>query len=267
MKAVWNRIATEFRKQLKLGHSLEELDPDLAAKELHFRAPPLTPELVRAIKLISPQFHLRPNEESRRFWELNQNGLCWGEYEALKPFLDGLGPPSRVLDIGPGMGRSAIFFKQLPGWASADFDLYEGAGSSTKYTKAGPRFDDSFCGTPEILELLLRHNQIDGYQLFDAQEMDASLAGLPGPYDFIYSFFAIGFHWSITHFLDEILGLMHEKSIGAFTLHPRFTDYAELADVPHRIVEFRRSWPRDRRSKMLVLGKREQALAAGGGSG
>ena len=91
MRAVWNRIATSIRKKLKLGHSLDELDPYLAAKELHFRAPPLTPELVAAIKLISPQFHLRPNEESRRFWELNQNGLCWGEYEALKPFLDGPG--------------------------------------------------------------------------------------------------------------------------------------------------------------------------------
>ncbi len=264
MRAVWNRIATSVRKKLKLGHSLQELDPYLAAKELHFKAPPLTPELVAAIKLISPQFHLRPNEESRRFWELNQNGLCWGEYEALEPFLDGLGaPPSRVLDIGPGMGRSAIFFKQLPGWESAAFDLYEGAGSSTKYTKAGPRFDDSFCGTPDILDVLLRHNQVEGYQIFDAQELDASLAGMPGPYDFIYSFFAIGFHWSITHFMDEILGQMHDKSIGAFTLHPRFTDYDALSDLPHRIVKFRRSWPRDRWSEMLVLAKSPEALAAG----
>ena len=264
MKAVWNRIATEFRKQLKLGHSLDELDPYLAAKELYFKAPLLTPELVAAIKLISPQFHLRPNEESRRFWELNQNGLCWGEYEALQPFLDGLGgPPARVLDIGPGMGRSAIFFKQLPGWQPATFHLYEGAGSSTRYTKAGPRFSDSFCGTPEILEILLAHNRIDGYELFDAGEMDASLAGLPGPYDFIYSFFAIGFHWAIGHFLDEILGLMHDRSIGAFTLHQRVTDLADLADVPHRVVEFRRSWPRDKWSRMVVLSKSEEALTAG----
>ncbi len=261
MKAVWNRIATDIRKKLRLGHSLQELDPYLAAKELHFRAPSMTPDLVKAIKLISPQFHLRPNEESRRFWELNQNGLCWGEYEALQPFLDGLGgPPARVLDIGPGMGRSAIFFKKLPGWETATFHLYEGAGSSTKYTKAGPRFDDSFCGTPEILETLLSYNEIDGYELFDAQQMEASLAGLPGSYDFIYSFFAIGFHWSITHFLDEILGLMHDRSIGAFTLHDRFTDFAELSDVPHKVVDFRRSWPRERWSQMLVLSKTQEAL-------
>ena len=261
MKAVLSRLATDIRKKLKMGHSLSELDPYLAAKELYFRAPPLTPELVAAIKLISPQFHLRPDEESRRFWELNQNGLCWGEYEALEPFLESLGgPPSNVLDIGPGMGRSAIFFKKLEGWEAVPFHLYEGAGSSTKYTKAGPRFDDSFCGTPKVLETLLRYNEIEGFELFDAGEMDASLAGLPGPYDFIYSFFAIGFHWSITHFLQEILGLMHDRSIGAFTLHDRFVDFAGLSDVPHRVVEFRRSWPRERWSRMLVLSKSEEAL-------
>ena len=262
MSSVWHSIKTEFRKQLKLGHSLDELDPYLASKDLHFKAPPLTPELVAAIKLISPQFHLRPDEISRRFWELNQNGLSWGEYEGLKPFLDGLGePPSKVLDIGPGMGRSAIFFKQLPGWQGATFHLYEGAGSSTKYTKAGPRFDDSFCGTPDILKMLLSHNEIEGYELFDAGELGASLAGLPGPYDFIYSFFAIGFHWSISHFLDELLGLMHDRTIGAFTLHDRVTDLADLGDLPHRVVEFRRSWPRDRWSRLLVLAKTPEALS------
>ncbi len=263
MRRLLNSLATEIRKQLKLGHSLKELDPYLAAKELIFRAPPFTPELVRAIKLISPQFHLRADEASRRFWELNQNGLCWGEYEALEPFLARLPEPiSKVLDIGPGLGRSAIFFKQKAAPA-AIFHLYEGAGDTTKYTRAGPRFDDSFCGSLDVLEQLLRFHEIEGFEIFDAREMEASLAGLPGPYDFIYSFFAIGFHWSIEHFLQEILDLMHDRSIGAFTLHDRFEDFSALEGIPHRVVEFRRSWPPERWTRMLVLGKTDEMVREG----
>lgn len=263
-ESAWNRYLrhaeTKLRKRLRLGHSLKELEPSLVDRELYFRAPELTPDLLNAIQLISPQFHLRLDDTSRRFWELNQNGLCWGEYLALEPYLERLGTPSAVLDIGPGMGRSTIFFKQVKPWQPVKFHLYESTGESTKYTKAGPRFSDSFCGNLSLLEFLLQHHEIENYEIFDAADLDTKLGNLPGPYDFIYSFFAVGFHWSIYHFLDEILDLMTDRAIGAFTLHDRFTDYDGLKHLPHRIVDFQRSWPRDRVSKMLVLAKNEDAL-------
>ena len=252
---------TKIRKKLKLGHSLSELEPTLAAKELIFQAPPLSPELLGAIKLISPQFHLKPDEPSRRFWELNQNGLSWGEYLALEPFLERIENPERVLDLGPGLGRSTIFFKKILNWESVPFHLYESTGTDTKYTKAGPRFDDSFCGNLEALQGVLAHNQIANYRIFDAVELGADLSALPGPYDFVYSFFAIGFHWSIEHFLDDLLALMHDRSIGAFTLHDRFQDYDVLRGHPHRVLEFQRSWPRKRWSKLLVLARDETMLS------
>ncbi len=258
-----NRLMSSLRRKLKLRHALSELDPELAAKELFFHAPPLTPELVAAIKLISPQFHLRPDEPSRRFWELNQNGVSWGEFEVLEPYLRALEAPKTVLDIGPGLGRSAIFFKKALAWDDVDFHLYEGSGKTTRYTRAGPRFDDSFCGNLEVLEEMLRFNEVSSYEIFDAAEMEGRLTGLPGTYDFVYSFFAVGWHWSIEHFLDEIMRLMHDRSVSAFTLHPQFEDYHLFDDLPHSIVEFRRSWPRGRRSEMLILARTEEALQAG----
>ena len=89
-------LRTEIRKILKLGHSLSELEPSLASKELLFEAPPFTPELVGAIKQIAPQFHLGPDEKSRDFWQRNQNGACWGEYQALLPYLGRIESPSKV---------------------------------------------------------------------------------------------------------------------------------------------------------------------------
>ncbi|MEM7355113.1 MAG: hypothetical protein AAF657_30165 [Acidobacteriota bacterium] len=260
LSRLYYRLATSARKKLHLGHALGELEPYLAQKDLVFQAPLLSPELVAAIKLISPQFHLSTDERSRRFWELNQNGLCWGEFEALAPVLEARPTPQKVLDIGPGMGRSTIFFKKKMGWQDVSYHLYESSGETTNYTKAGPRFDDSFCGSPDHLQNLLAFNRIENIEIFDAADLEARLDRLPGPYDFIYSFFAVGFHWSLEHFLPEILQLMHENSIGAFTLHPRFDRFDRIQGVPYRVVPFRRSWPRGRWSDLLVLSKNPQLL-------
>src|SRR5271169_1891159 len=89
---------------------LPELDPRLAQMEKIFRAPPLDPGLIAAIKLISPQYELAPRERDRLFWEADQNGACWGEYEALEPFLSRIPNDAKILEIGPGMGRSLVFF-------------------------------------------------------------------------------------------------------------------------------------------------------------
>ncbi len=255
-------IATKLRKRLRLGHSLSELEPDLRNKELIFEAPPFAPDLVGAIKLISPQFHLSANEKSRRFWQHNQNGLSWGEHEALAPFLERVSTPEKVLDIGPGMGRSVVFFKKKMQWQQVPFHLYESTGESTRYTKAGPRFKDSFCGNLEALQRVLDHNRIEEVQIFDAADLDAKLGRMPGPYDFIYSFFAVGFHWSIEHFLPDIMDLMHDRSLGAFTLHDRFDRLHVLEDIPHRVVEFRKSWPRDRWTRLLILSRDPELVRA-----
>lgn len=254
--------ATKARKLFRLGHPLSELDPELSQKKIVLEAPPFEPDLVAAIKLISPQFRLDADEKSRRFWQLNQNGLCWGEYDALAPFIARIPTPKKVLDIGPGMGRSVVFFKKHLGWEKVPFHLYESSGNSTRYTKAGPRFKDSFCGNLEALQRVLDHNGIEEFEVFDAAEMDAQVGRMPGPYDFIYSFFAVGFHWSLEHFLADILDLMHGDSLGAFTLHDRFDNFACLDGVPHRVVEFKKTWPRYRWSRLLVLSKNPELVKA-----
>ena len=261
-KRYFGRHLTSIRKKLGLEHPMSELDPDLRERELLVQAPPLSEELVAGIRLISPQFRLRVgSEHSRDFWQRNQNGLCWSEYEAIAPLLDRMPRPHRVLDIGPGMGRSVVFFKKKMGWHDVPFHLYESTGDGTRYTKAGPRFDDSFCGNWDAMTELLEHNGIDAVERFDAADLDAKLSNLPGPYDFIYSFYAIGFHWSLEHFLDEILGLAHETTIGVFTLHDRFDRFDALGDVPYRLVRMKESWPRESWRRLLVLSPREENLS------
>ncbi len=232
---------------------LPPLDAKLIELPRLFRAPPLTPELVAAIRQISPQFTLTASDRSREFWEAEQNGACWGEYETLSPLLQALGRPAKILEIGPGLGRSLVFFAKKLGWAHSEIHTYEGDGQVTRYTLLGPRFEYSFCGDLDSLRYVLRYNEVANVTIFDAAEVQ--LSKLPGPYDFIYSFYSVGFHWSLEHFLDDILNLMGESALMVVTVPNEFEPFAELAKLPYRIIDWKTVWPADRWLKLLVIGK------------
>lgn len=218
-----------------------------------FRAPPFTAEMVSAIKLIAPHFNLAADDKSRHFWEEDQNGSCWGEFEALSPLFKQMQRPGKVLEIGPGMGRSLVFFSKKLGWENVELHAYEGDGVATKYRLMGPRFEDSFCGNLKLLQQVLEYNGLDNVKILDAYKY--KLADLPGPYDFLYSFYSIGFHWALEHFLDDILKLMNDDSIAVFTVPPQFTPFQRLQDLSYKIIDWKATWPKDSHLKMLILGR------------
>jgi hypothetical protein len=232
---------------------LPPLDTSLTELPRLFRAPPLTRALIAAIRKISPQLTLTASDRSREFWEAEQNGACWGEYEALSPLFQSLGRPPKVLEIGPGLGRSLVFLSKKLGWEQSKIHTYEGDGHVTRYTLLGPRFEYSFCGDLDVLRDVLRHNEIFNVTIFDAAEMQ--LSALPGPYDLIYSFYSVGFHWSLEHFLSDILELMGDDAVTVVTVPNKFEPFAALKQLPYRIIDWKTVWPADRWLKMLVIGK------------
>lgn len=244
---------------LRRRSSEAEFDPRLAGLEPVFHAPPLTPALLAAIHLISSRLRLRQDETSRLVWEKEQNGTCWSEYEALRPLLSAMPRPRKVLEIGPGLGRSVVFFTKQCGWQQSEFHLFDADGSATKYKQkyyaAGkPSLQDSFCGNLRLLRSILEYNQVGNFTIFDAAR--TPLAGLPGPYDLIYSFYSIGFHWSLELYLDDLLPLMGENTICIFTVKKDFRGFPRLKDFHCRIVEWK-TVLKKKSSKlgMLVLSK------------
>jgi len=232
---------------------LPELDPRLAQLERIFHAPPLTPELIAAIKLISPQYDLALGEKYRLFWEADQNGACWGEYEALEPSLSRIPTDARILEIGPGLGRSLVFFSKKLGWRGDQLHAYEGDGHTTRYTSLGPRFSDSFCGNLAELRHVLDFNGVHDVTIFDAAK--TGLPSLPGRYGLIYSFYSIGFHWSLDHFLDDLLLLLDDGGIGIFTTSADFQPFDRLRKLPYRLIDWKPVWPKDTTLKFIVLSK------------
>jgi hypothetical protein len=264
-RQLWVRLRTELAKHFDLGHRVEELSSALAGRTLYFRSPPLDAQLISAVRAITPQFSLRPDEASRRVWELSQNGSSWAEYEALAPLLDAMPEPARILEIGPGMGRSVVFLARHMGWSHAMFDLYESEGKARKYPLNAARADDSFCGDLGQLRRLLEFNEVGNFRLIDAAASGFRLDGLPGPYELVYSFYGVGFHWSLADFWDEILGLLAATGVAIFTVHHSFREFPALENTPHRYVPFRRILAKDRPLNLLVVSPDPAALAGLGG--
>lgn len=202
-----------------------------------FQAPPLTPELLSALKLIAPELEVFDcSEESRETWESSYNLVSLGEYDVLEPILGGI-TPQRILEIGPGMGRSLVYLNRRCGWEkkNAQVDAYEGDGAITRYTVLGPRFEDSWCGNIGILWDVLKYNHIANISIYNAAVV--ALRDMPGPYDLIYSFYAVGFHWGLEHFIDDITNLMHDATVGIFMVYRKFEPFLELDRFNWQILD------------------------------
>ena len=234
--------------------SLPEVDPRLARLERFYRCPPLTDDLTAAVRCIAPQCNFPPEEKYREAWEQYQNVCCWSEFEVLEPLFNSLPRPRRILEIGPGLGRSLVFFAQKLNWADADIHAYEGDGAVTKYTRLGPRFDNSFCGSIAALKKVLAHNGVLNVTIHDANMI--SLRTLPGPFDLVYSFYSIGFHWSLEHFIDDLLPLLSEEGTAVFTIPPDFRSFPQL-ELLHlaRMPLFPGARKANRRYELLAIRK------------
>lgn len=244
------RGAVRRIKCLIYGPQPLKLSPRLAGLDRVFQSPPMTWDLVRAIRLISPHCDFQPSEASRLIWESDQNGTCWIEYESLRDTFSALPKPMRVLEIGPGLGRSLVFFSKKFGWQHCDLHAYEANGTTTKYTMNGPRFEDSFCGTISELRHVLDYNGINNVTIHDAKLF--ALKDLPGPFDLVYGFYTIGFHWSIEHFFDEVLALIGKTGIAVFTVPRNFQLFPKLRQLPYHVIEKYRI--DEQTEKLLVLG-------------
>ncbi len=254
------RLRAEWRKRTGRELSAADIHPRFRDRERHFRSPPMTAKMVAAISRLSPQFHLEAGESSRSFWELTQNGSCWGEFDAAEPVLRSMAPPAKALDIGCGLGRSTAFCRRALGWDDTEFHLYDGDGPRIDYPRSGERTDRSFCGDLGTLRKALEYNDVANFRIFDAHELNHRLDALPGPYDLVYSFYAAGFHWSLADFWSEFEAISHRRTVGIFTIHRNFEEFPQLRNWTFRIVPFERSLIKDRPHRLLIACREEELL-------
>jgi hypothetical protein len=235
------------------------LDPRAELAEQLFIAPPFTEEVVAAIRLISTRLPLKADEASRLLWQHESNAASEAEYEALLPVLEKVEKPKRILEIGPGFGRSVVFFTKKGLFAGSEIHLYDADGNSTrykqKYYEHPPRWPDtsSFCGNLALLKTMLDYNGIRQYEIFDAKQLP--LSAVPGPYDLIYGFYSIGFHWSLEHYVEDLEPLLHERTLLVCTLNKSFRLFSGLERFSTRVLTCREVKKNSDPLRLLVLSK------------
>jgi len=235
------------------------LDSRANSAEQLFLAPPFTEEVVAAIRLISTRLPLKADEASRLLWQRESNAASEAEYEAVLPLFEKIDRPKRVLEIGPGFGRSVVYFSKKGLWPGSEISLYDADGSATKYKQKyydqPPRWPDisSFCGSLSLLQTMLDYNGVGPYTILDAQQLP--LARLPGPYDLIYGFYSIGFHWSLEYYLDDLEPLMHRHTLLLCTLNKSFRPFPRLQSFSTRVLTCREVKKNAVPLRLLVLSK------------
>ncbi len=237
-------------------------DADVPLAEQVILAPPFTREIASAVSLISTRLPFRADEPSRLLCQAEANAMSAREYDALYPLFSQLQKPQSVLEIGPGFGRSVIYFSKKSVWdRDTQIHLYDTNGTQTKYKQKHydrpPQWPDvsSFCGNLLLLRSFLEYNRITNYRIFDAAELP--VRELPGPYDLIYAFFGIGFHWSLEFYLDDLGPLLGEKGVLICTLNKHFRPFARLAEFSTRILHCREIKKNAAPLRLLALCKHE----------
>ena len=100
-------------------------------------------------------------------WQTESNAASEAEYDALLPLYENIEKPKRVLEIGPGFGRSVVFFSKKGLLADSEISLYDANGTSTrykqKYYEHPPKWPDtsSFCGNLPLLRAMLDYNGLE----------------------------------------------------------------------------------------------------------
>jgi len=163
------------------------------------------------------------------------------EYEQLK---DEIGNPKKILDLGCGIGRSSIFFKNM---LNMDTKFYLADFDQNEYYKDGRR--NEFLGYHnkpipfnelEVTRRFCISNGLENLGLVDlATDNIKELSGI----DLVYSFHAVGYHWSIedavrvyglenitTNAAKFIFGVRNERSKGGVPVGGK-TDYEKQASV------------------------------------
>lgn len=170
--------------------------------DVSVRMPPMTPRIAHAAKNISPHLDLSGDPEvARRELERELAAANEAEVEVLST----LGPisPQVIVDIGAGIGRTAVLLRRL--YPDAVQFLYDSDGEPKTYGVRNAR-GDTWYGDLQTLSDVLDANGSPLHRtiIVDARTRELSSIGAAG---LIVSMYAVGYHWQIEDYRTDIYAL------------------------------------------------------------
>ncbi len=127
----------------------------------------------------------------------NYTVMCESEWAVIQEYI---GSPSRVLELGCGLGRMSVYINQMIG-GRTHYILADSNGrpKGIKFGWDPPRaFYNDLGATAEFCEL----NGLENFEIFDLAHRDI-IELLP--VDMVMSFLAVGFHFPIEDYIDKLI--------------------------------------------------------------
>lgn len=168
--------------------------------------------------------------------------------------------PKNVLEIGAGIGRASVFLAKYFGWEETDFYLLDGDSGDEQVNGVNYESKDSFYNSIAATKEFCSANGLKVYTL-NAEKGDWKALGVK--YDLVYSFLAIGFHWPISIYLDEIYNMLEKDTLLIFGVRSSAKKFDKFMDTQikainkdkYEIVKLKRE-PKGARSSVLLLRKK-----------
>lgn len=136
------------------------------------------------------------------------------EIEEIRPYLKDLNPKV-VLDVGAGIGRASVYFFKYFRWTDTRFVLADGDSGETQLS--GMRAGKSeFYNSLDATRAFCEANGLHNFEIFNLERY--KWAELNHRLDLVYSFMALGFHWPINPFLNNICPLLEDGCLLVFGL-------------------------------------------------
>ena len=124
--------------------------------------------------------------------------------------------PDNVLDIGAGLGRASVWLFKKYGWERTHFVFLDGDTGKKQFEgirkEKGEYYNDwrmgvHFCDSNGLLDV--DYEQPEDVPLFEMFD---------NKFDLIYSFLAVGFHWPMDMYLDDLYPLCSKGTLLIFGL-------------------------------------------------
>jgi len=166
--------------------------------------------------------------------------------------------PKVALDVGSGIGRASVFFSKYFDWKDTLFVLADG-DSGLKQIFGMRDEAKEFYNSLEATDIFCRANGVAKYEPFNLEH--GKWDELERKPDLVYSFLALGFHWPINSFLDEIYPQLAEHCLLIFGMRGKkgfawVDQQIEKIDKEHyKVIEFFFT-PEAKKGSFLVLEKR-----------
>lgn len=135
---------------------------------------------------------LQQNDRFKRYYDDENFDLMHKYVKTLKP--------NNVLELGCGVGRTSVYFFKAYGWKDTNFYLLDGNSGEKQISSVNYNTSDDFYNSMSVTKEYCESNGMKKYTLINIEKDD-----IPNiEFDLVYSTHAIGFHWSLSLYLEKI---------------------------------------------------------------